>query len=217
MKFFRSLFHDVQQIAESAADPAAAVSETDLEARLRSLSMLHSTLEFQWRKQQVEWESAASVEENLKRSPLMRTLAMRRAKSVAARMASIGRLSNLVEALKGTIEQTVMFREHLAQMKRGMGDNPAAFKALSAKMNDLMAQNREIVRGLASMQNLFATFDENADASLFTAAQKSEQTRLNELYEKLETCRAAGDAEGERKVLDEIHAITSGGASFAMA
>ena len=218
MKFFRSLFQDVKEIADSATDAksAAAISQEKIDSRLRSLRTLQSALDFKWRKEKAEWESASSVEENLKRTPLMRMLSMRRAKAIAGRMASIGRLSNMVETLIGAIVQTSRMREHVVQMNNGMGD-PAAFKQLSKRMNDLMAQNREIVRGLSHMQDMIETYETQADSTLFTAAEKAEQTRLNELFEKLETCRASGDAEAERKVQEDIRAIVSGGSKLALA
>ncbi len=212
MGFFKNLFIDVKGMAQGAANGSA--QKADLEARLRSLRMLRSTLEFQWRKQEAEWRKASSVEENLKKTPLMRAQSMRRAKAIASRMAIVGKISNMVETLSGVLEQSVQLREHKEQMERAMG-NPAVFQALSGQMDALMAQNRELVRGITEMQNIFDEYQNMGDTA--TEAEKAESARLNELYEKLETCQASGNKEEELKVQEEIRSIMSGGSTLAFA
>jgi vacuolar-type H+-ATPase subunit D/Vma8 len=214
MGFFKNLFTDVKGMAQGAADGSA--SKAELESRLRSLRMLRSSLEFQWRKQEADWKKASSVDENLKKTPLMRAQSMRRAKAIASRMSVVGKLSNMVETLSGVLEQSLQLREHKEQMEKAMGD-PAAFKALSEQMDSLMAQNRELVRGISEMQNTFDTFQEQMDSTMVTEAERAETARLNELYEKLETCQASGDKEAERKVQEEIRVIMSGGSTLAFA
>lgn len=214
MGFFKNLFTDVKGMAQGAADGSASMA--DLESRLNSLRTLHNSLEFQWRMQEAKWKKASSVEDNLKKTPLMRAQSMRRAKAIASRMSLIGKLSNMVETLSGVLEQSVQLREHKEQMEKAMGD-PAAFKALSGEMDALMAQNQELVRGISELQNTFDTFQDQVDATMVTEAERAESARLNELYEKLETCQASGDKEGERKVQEEIRIIMAGGSALSFA
>ena len=215
MGFFKNLFTDVKGMAAGAADGSA--SKADLEARLRSLRMLRSSLEYQWRKQEAEWKKASSVEENLKKTPLMRAQSMRRARAIAGRMSVVGKISNMVETLSGVLEQSVQLREHKEQMAKAMGEDPAAFKALSSQMDALMAQNRELVRGISEMQSTFDSFQEQMDSATVTEAERAETARLNELYEKLETCQASGDKAGEQAAQEEIRKIMSGGSTLAFA
>lgn len=213
MGFFQNLFTDVKEAAEGAADGSA--SEDALNERLSSLRTLQNNLSFQWRKQEAEWRRASSVEGNLKRTPLMRAQSLRRARAIASRMSVVGKLTNMVETLVGVIEQALEVREHKAQMEAAMGD-PATYKKLNEKMNTLMAQNRQLVNSISSIQTTFDSFLSKTDPGM-TEAESAENARLNELYEKLETCQASNDTEGARKVQEEIQTIMSGGSSLTFA
>lgn len=146
----------------------------------------------------------------------MRAQMVRRAKSIAQRMAMIGKFCNMVETFTSVLEQSQALREHAEQMKAGMGD-PAQFKALGEEMSTLMAQNKEVLSGISKIQMQFDSFREDMDTALADEGDKEEQARLNELYEKLETCQVKGDVAGAKAVQEQISAILSGGSSLVLA
>lgn len=214
MGFFSSLIADIKKAAQGAADGSA--SKIDLESKISKLRSLQSSMDFQWRKLEADWKKSSSVEENLKRTPLMRAHSLRRAKSIAQRMAVIGKFSNMVETLLGVLEHSERLREHSDQMKAAIGD-AAQFKELGSEMTGLMAQNQELLKGISKIQMEIDTFQEQMDAGITSEADKAEAGRLNELYEKLETLQVKGDTAGAKAVEAEIKALVSGGSSLAFA
>ena len=213
MGFFSNMLSDVKRLVEGAGDGSA--KKADIESRLGAFRTLRNSLDFQWRKLEAEWKKASSVEANLKRTPLMRAQAMRRAKSIAQRMAMIGKFCNMVETFTSVLEQSQSLREHAEQMKLGMGDT-AQFKALGEEMNTLMAQNKEMLSGISKIQMQLDDFHENMDTALMDEGDKEETARLNELYEKLETCQVKGDTAGAKAVQAEITAIMTGGSTLVL-
>lgn len=214
MGFFKNMLSDVQKLVQGAGDGSA--NKADIESRLAAFKALRSSLDFQWRKLEAEWKKASSVEANLNRTPLMRAQMMRRAKSIAQRMAMIGKFCNMVETFTSVLEQSQTLREHAEQMKSGMGD-AAQFKALGEEMSTLMAQNKEMLSGIAKIQMQLDDFHENMDLTLMDEGDKEETARLNELYEKLETCQVKGDTAGARAVQEQITAIMTGGSTLTFA
>lgn len=122
----------------------------------------------------------------------------------------LGSLSNAVEALVCIFERSIELRKRKKDAIRG---NPAAYKAFEERMNTLMAQNRKLVDSISSIQTTFDSFLSKTDPGM-TEAESAEFARLNELYEKLETCQSSNDTEGGRKVQEEIQTIMSGGSSL---
>ena len=214
MGFFKNMVSEIKELVQGASDGSA--NKADIESRLSAFKSLRSSLDFQWRKLEAEWKKASSVDANLKRTPLMRAQMMRRAKSIAQRMAMIGKFCNMVETFMSVLEQSQALREHAEQMKSGMGD-AAQFKALGDEMNTLMAQNKEMLSGISKIQMQLDDFHENMDMALFEEGDKEEAARLNELYEKLETCQVKGDSAGAKAVQEQITAIMTGGSSLALA
>ena len=214
MGFFKNMVSEIKELVQGASDGSA--NKADIESRLSAFKSLRSSLDFQWRKLEAEWKKASSVDANLKRTPLMRAQMMRRAKSIAQRMAMIGKFCNMVETFMSVLEQSQALREHAEQMKSGMGD-AAQFKALGDEMNTLMAQNKEMLSGISKIQMQLDDFHENMDMALFEQGDKEEAARLNELYEKLETCQVKGDSAGAKAVQEQITAIMTGGSSLALA
>lgn len=214
MGFFKNMLSDVQKLVQGAGDGSA--NKADIESRLAAFKSLRSSLDFQWRKLEAEWKKASSVEANLNRTPLMRAQMMRRAKSIAQRMAMIGKFCNMVETFTSVLEQSQTLREHAEQMKSGMGD-AAQFKALGEEMSTLMAQNKEMLSGIAKIQMQLDDFHENMDLTLMDEGDKEETARLNELYEKLETCQVKGDTAGAKAVQEQITAIMTGGSTLTFA
>lgn len=214
MGFFKNMLSDVQKLVQGAGDGSA--NKADIESRLAAFKALRSSLDFQWRKLEAEWKKASSVEANLNRTPLMRAQMMRRAKSIAQRMAMIGKFCNMVETFTSVLEQSQTLREHAEQMKSGMGD-AAQFKALGEEMSTLMAQNKEMLSGIAKIQMQLDDFHENMDLTLMDEGDKEETARLNELYEKLETCQVKGDTAGAKAVQEQITAIMTGGSTLTFA
>lgn len=214
MGFFNSMLSDIASLVKGAGDGSA--KKADIESRLTAFKSLRSSLDFQWRKLEADWKKASSVEANLKKTPLMRAQTVRRAKSIAQRMAMIGKFCNMVETFTSVLEQSQALREHAEQMKSGMGD-AAQFKALGDEMNALMAQNKEVLDGISKIQMQFDDFHANMDMTLAEEGDKEELSRLNELYEKLETCQVKGDTAGAKAVQEQIAAIVSGGSTLAIA
>ena len=214
MGFFKNMLSDVQKLVQGAGDGSA--NKADIESRVAAFKSLRSSLDFQWRKLEAEWKKASSVEANLNRTPLMRAQMMRRAKSIAQRMAMIGKFCNMVETFTSVLEQSQTLREHAEQMKSGMGD-AAQFKALGEEMSTLMAQNKEMLSGIAKIQMQLDDFHENMDLTLMDEGDKEETARLNELYEKLETCQVKGDTAGAKAVQEQITAIMTGGSTLTFA
>lgn len=214
MGLFTNMFSDLARIVKGAGD--GSTNKADIESRLNAFKSLRTSLDFQWRKLEAEWKKASSVEANLKRTPLMRAQMVRRAKSIAQRMAMIGKFCNMVETFTSVLEQSQALREHAEQMKAGMGD-PAQFKALGEEMFTLMAQNKEVLSGISKIQMQFDSFREDMDTALADEGDKEELARLNELYEKLETCQVKGDVAGAKAVQEQISAILSGGSSLVLA
>ena len=214
MGLFTNMFSDLARIVKGAGD--GSTNKADIESRLNAFKSLRTSLDFQWRKLEAEWKKASSVEANLKRTPLMRAQMVRRAKSIAQRMAMIGKFCNMVETFTSVLEQSQALREHAEQMKAGMGD-PAQFKVLGEEMSTLMAQNKEVLSGISKIQMQFDSFREDMDTALADEGDKEELARLNELYEKLETCQVKGDVAGAKAVQEQISAILSGGSSLVLA
>lgn len=214
MGFFKNMLSDVQKLVQGAGDGSA--NKADIESRVAAFKSLRSSLDFQWRKLESEWKKASSVEANLNRTPLMRAQMMRRAKSIAQRMAMIGKFCNMVETFTSVLEQSQTLREHAEQMKSGMGD-AAQFKALGEEMSTLMAQNKEMLSGISKIQMQLDDFHENMDLALLEEGDKEETARLNELYEKLETCQVKGDTAGAKAVQEQITAIMTGGSTLTFA
>ena len=214
MGFFNSMLSDLKALVQGAGD--GSTKKADIESRLSSFKSLRSSLDFQWRKLEVEWKKTSSVEANLKRTPLMRAQMMRRAKSIAQRMAMLGKFCNMIETFTSVLEQSQALREHAEQMKSGMGD-AAQFKALGEEMNTLMAQNKEMLNGISNIQMQLDNFHETMDAAMLDEGDKEETARLNELYEKLETCQVKGDTAGAKAVQEQITAIMTGGSSLVLA
>lgn len=214
MGFFKNMLSDVQKLVQGAGDGSA--NKADIESRVAAFKSLRSSLDFQWRKLESEWKKASSVEANLNRTPLMRAQMMRRAKSIAQRMAMIGKFCNMVETFTSVLEQSQTLREHAEQMKSGMGD-AAQFKALGEEMSTLMAQNKEMLSGISKIQMQLDDFHENMGLTLVEEGDKEETARLNELYEKLETCQVKGDTAGAKAVQEQITAIMIGGSTLTFA
>ena len=214
MGFFKNMLSDVQKLVQGAGDGSA--NKADIESRVAAFKSLRSSLDFQWRKLESEWKKASSVEANLNRTPLMRAQMMRRAKSIAQRMAMIGKFCNMVETFTSVLEQSQTLREHAEQMKSGMG-GAAQFKALGEEMSTLMAQNKEMLSGISKIQMQLDDFHENMDLALLEEGDKEETARLNELYEKLETCQVKGDTAGAKAVQEQITAIMTGGSTLTFA
>ena len=214
MGFLSNMLSDIKSLVQGAGDGSA--NKADIESRLNSFKALRSSLDFQWRKLEAEWKKASSVEANLKRTPLMRAQMMRRAKSISQRMAMIGKFCNMVESFASVLEQSQSLREHAEQMKSGMGD-AAQFKALGEEMNTLMAQNKEMLNGISNIQMQLDNFHETMDATMLDEGDKEETARLNELYEKLETCQVKGDVAGAKAVQEQITAIMTGGSTLVFA
>lgn len=214
MGFFSNMLSEIKSLVKGAGD--GSVKPADIESRLNAFKTLRSSLDLQWRKLEVEWKKASSVEANLKRTPLMRAQMMRRARSIAQRMAMIGKFCNMVETFMSVLEQSRALREHAVQMTTGMGD-PAQFKKLGEEMSALMAQNKEMLSGISNIQMQLDNFRETMDGTLINEGDVEETARLNELYEKLETCQVKGDIAGAQAVQEQITAIVSGGSSLVMA
>ena len=213
MGFFNSMLSDIKALVQGASDGSA--KKADIESRLGSFKSLRSSLDLQWRKLEVEWKKASSVEANLKRTPRMRAQMMRRARSIAQRMAMIGKFCNMIETFTSVLEQSQALREHAEQMKSGMGD-AAQFQALGKEMSTLMAQNKEMLNGISNIQMRLDDFRETMDESLIEEGDKEETARLNELYEKLENCQIKGDMAGAKAVQEQITAIMTGGSSLTL-
>lgn len=215
MGFFNNMLSDIKSLVQGAGDGSA--NKADIESRLTAFKSLRSSLDFQWRKLEAEWKKASSVEANLKRTPLMRAQMMRRAKSISQRMAMIGKFCNMIETFTSVLEQSQALREHAEQMKSGMGGDAAQFKALGEEMNTLMAQNKEMLSGISNIQMQLDNFHETMDSAMLDEGDKEETARLNELYEKLETCQVKGDVVGAKAVQEQITAIMTGGSSLVLA
>ena len=214
MGFFSNMLSDIKGLVQGAGD--GTTKKADIESRLNSFRQLHSSLDFQWRKLEAEWGKASSVEANLKRTPLMRAQMMRRAKSLSRRMAMIGKFCNMVETFESVLQQSQNLREHTEQMQKGIG-NTSQFQALGEEMNALMAQNKAMLSGISNIQMQLDNFQETMDGALQDEGDREETARLNELYEKLETCQVKGDTAGAKAVQEQISAIMRGGSSLALA
>ena len=214
MRFLSNMLSDIESLVQGAGDGSA--KKGDIESRINSFNALRSSLDFQWRKLEAEWKKASSVDANLKRTPLMRAQMMRRAKSISQRMAMIGKFCNMVETFVSVLEQSQSLREHAEQMKSGMGDT-AQFKALGEEMSTLMAQNKEMLSGISNIQMQLDNFHETMDSAMLEEGDKEETERLNELYEKRETCQVKGDVAGAKAVQEQITAIMTGGSSLVFA
>lgn len=216
MGFFSNLFADIRNTAKSAADGKANAEA--IAAKLAAFRSLRNSLQFQWRKLESEWKKASSVDENLNRTPLARAQSIRRAKSLAKRMSVIGRIANMVETFEGVLQQSQQLSEHVEQMKAAAGDMEQ-FKKLGEQVNRMMAQNKEMVDGLAQLQETFDDFQTQMDEGLVPENEKIDNARLNELYEKLEDCRMSTKPPAEReeeakKIEAEIQSIMAGGSSL---
>ena len=84
-------------------------------------------------------------------------------------------------------------------------------------MNALMAQNKAMLSGISNIQMQLDSFQESIDGALQDEGDREETARLNELYEKLETCQVKGDTAGAKAVQEQISAIMRGGSSLALA
>lgn len=214
MGFFSNMLSEIKGLVQGASDGSA--KKTDIESRLRTFKSLRLSLDIQWRNLEAEWKKASSVEANLKRTPLMRAQMMRRARSIAQRMAMIGKFCNMVETFSSVLEQAQHLREHAQQMKLGIGD-ASQLQAMGKEMNNLMAQNREMLNGISQIQMQLDDFHQNMDATMRQEGELEETARLNELYEKLENCRMKGDAVGAKAVEKQIADIVTGGSSLVLA
>ena len=194
MGFLSNMLSDIKSLVQGAGDGSA--NKADIESRLNAFKSLRSSLDFQWRKLEAEWKKASSVEANLKRTPLMRAQMMRRAKSISQRMAMIGKFCNMIETFTSVAAQ---------------------FKALGEEMNTLMAQNKEMLNGISNIQMQLDNFHETMDSAMLDEGDKEETARLNELYEKLETCQVKGDTAGAKAVQEQITAIMTGGSTLVFA
>ena len=85
------------------------------------------------------------------------------------------------------------------------------------EMNALMAQNKAMLSGISNIQMQLDSFQESIDGALQDEGDREETARLNELYEKLETCQVKGDTAGAKAVQEQISAIMRGGSSLALA
>ena len=214
MGFFRNMLSDIKTLVQGAGD--GSTKKADIESRISAFKSLRSSLDFQWRKLEAEWKKSSSVEENLKRTPLMRVQMMRRAKSISQRMAMIGKFCNMVETFTSVLDQALALREHKAQMEAAMG-NAAQFKALGDEMNTLMAKNKEMLSGISKIQMQLDTFNETMGETILAEGDPEEAKRLNELYEKLETCQVKGDMAEAKRVQEQISAIMTGGSTLVLA
>lgn len=210
MGFFKSMMADLSSLVKGASD--GSTSKQELDARLNAFKQLLLSLDFKWHKLEAEWRSASSVEENLKRTPLMRRLMMHKAKSVSKRMMMIGQFTNTIETLISVLEQAQVLRNHAEQMKRAVGD-VAKFKSLSEKMSTLVAQNSSTLDRIGQLQVLI----DEVSTQMATTTDLPEMKELNDLYDELEKLQALGETEKAKAVQAKITALMSGGSSLAIA
>ena len=214
MGFFKNMLSDIKTLVQGAGD--GSTEKSDIQSRISAFKSLRSSLDFQWRKLEAEWKKSSSVEENLRRTPLMRVQMMRRAKSISQRMAMIGKFCNMIETFTSVLDQALALREHKAQMESAMG-NAEQFRALGEEMNTLMAKNKEMLSGISKIQMQLDSFNENIGEMTLEEGDREEAKRLNELYEKLENCQIKGDIAGAKKVQEQISAIMTGGSTLVLA
>ncbi len=210
MNFFKKLFSDVQDVAATARDPEAGTAA--IEKKMREFKMLANSLDFQWKRLNAEWKKASSIEENLKRTPMMRAQSLRRAKALARRMGLIGKISGVVGTFSDVLQQSLELKKHAIQMKKAAGDLEQ-LKALGGEMDKLMAQNEAALSGLGELQNKLEYYQSRMEIP-GDPLETQEKTRLDELYEKLETCMGEGDMAEVERIQKEIDAAVNAAAGL---
>lgn len=60
MGFFSNMLSEIKSLVKGAGD--GSVKPADIESRLNAFKTLRSSLDLQWRKLEVEWKKASSVE-----------------------------------------------------------------------------------------------------------------------------------------------------------
>ena len=213
MNFFKKLFSDVKDVAATARDPEAGTAA--IEQKMREFKMLANSLDFQWKRLNAEWKKASSIEENLKRTPMMRAQSLRRAKALARRMGLIGKISGVVGTFSDVLQQSLELKKHAIQMKKAAGDLEQ-LKALGGEMDKLMAQNEAALSGLGELQNKLEYYQSRMEIQ-GDPLESQEKTHLDELYEKLETCMASGDTAAVERVQKEIDAAVNASAGLQLA
>ncbi len=217
MGFFKNMLSDIKTLVQGAGD--GSTEKSDIQSRISAFKSLRSSLDFQWRKLEAEWKKSSSVEENLRRTPLMRVQMMRRAKSISQRMAMIGKFCNMIETFTSVLDQALALREHKAQMESAMG-NAEQFRALGEEMNTLMAKNKEMLSGIVTLDGphdvLYAPTASAATLSstAFTSPWNIEKSGTGTLTMKT---AIKGDIAGAKKVQEQISAIMTGGSTLVLA
>lgn len=119
--------------------------------------------------------------------------------------AEIANRGSHIEMLISVLEQAKTCLERMKNAKSGI-DDAVQMNALREEFS-LMAKDKRLMGGISNLQTQLESFRKNEAEELHDERESAKLARLNELYDRLESCQDKGDAAGAKVVRGQIAGI----------
>lgn len=183
----------------------ADLDVAEMSLKLRATARLRDSWEREIKAASKEYEKNVSVEENAKRSPIDRKLALQKGTIIAKRIKTLTSAVNMLNKMSGVVEQLKLlkkFYEDLSStmaLPRGMSVEDLVRQVYA--MSDTMAEKK------GEIDDLLSSID-SANAAISDATGDSEieklVSELNSLYDEYNTKLAMNDDEAAEQVREKI-------------
>lgn len=193
----KNLFFETQKVTTQK-------DKNNLDETTQKLQKLSMKLNLHYRQLNSEWtrENSALYD----RPAAMRTFFRRTVQALKRRMILVGQYKHMVDRCLGTIaaaQDWIKYNHDLG----AVGLDPAAMSALQENVSE--AQMR-INKGMEQMDiinttidNTLQTFESATGMDVLSDNERKEQ----ELWDRYDTCKAAGDEKGMKAAKDEIEKL----------
>lgn len=185
-----------------------SIADLDVSAmgmKLRATSRLRDVWELEIKKASKEYEKYVSVEENAKRSPIDRKLALQKGGIVAKRIKTLTSAVNMLNKMSGVVEQLKLLKQFYQDLSTTMsmprGISVEELVRQVYEMSDVMAEKK------GEIDDLLSSID-SANSAISDATGDSEieklVSELNSLYDEYNTKLAMNENEAAEQVREKI-------------
>ena len=186
-------------------EAASENNETKLDETSRKLKSLSIKLDVQLRTITAEWtrENAALFN----RPAVQRTFYLKTNNALKRRMMLVGQYKNMVDRCLGTISAA---RDQIEFSKKLQDVNLDA-AAMASLQQDVSEAQMRLNQGMEQMELINTTIESNLEVieeQMGATTLSESDTKLQELWDRYDTCIAAGDEKGAQAVRaesDKIH------------
>lgn len=185
-------------------EAASENNETKLDETSRKLKSLSIKLDVQLRTITAEWtrENAALFN----RPAVQRTFYLKTNNALKRRMMLVGQYKNMVDRCLGTISAA---RDQIEFSKKLQDVNLDA-AAMASLQQDVSEAQMRLNQGMEQMELINTTIESNLEViedQMGATTLSESDTKLQELWDRYDTCIAAGDEKGAQAVRAEIDKI----------